>query len=1061
MNLILTANGEIFGFPAEFGISHVSGETAIAGSLNTKGRNLSKFIQNNENNFNDLANTLSVLPKSSTEFSIDFAKKADKYAFILNISGLICGIMLTNESKQLVLVLDTEKLKNGNNFEKFVADVAGWVKINRLNLIVQNKGNANSFLMLQKLSEDFSNIEIPQSYATYQLIASGVFDLQQTAFGRSVHTLTGLNQLWFAVGGSITDKSFGARLTSERIETDALIFENLYFELQKSATEFICKAAGTFIFKLENMYLGFTLCGAVSNTSFTLSASSLPGARIPLNSRLSFSDLGLSIGVTGTGVSFGLIGRLNTNHLSIFGGFVVTPPRISLLTAALTSTTGRISLKDIVMEVADIQWDAVNCLDVVAIGDFDLTDTSLPEGGITQFPTDPNAENYEQEKTAIEQKVTQGFNKAMDTTLQITRESQLTPLGDKTGQYILTDKGTMRHYRIDRTGKISLNCQIYICTHPLTLGSYDMPMGVFICGTLEIFGVKARFLFLADKGKSLVAVVQIQKIDIHGIFTISKSNKTLPIEPINGGLAGQLVKPNEDGAILYLNIQKDKGELTFYLNAYINILGIFRFDSLVLIKERFVYVNIESEFFGFKILFNLKGSYQNFSTVGFEASVVFDTSGFLEIIQKAQESLKSAAQSVRSGIEKATKKIDDAKRKVLSLDNQIKDFDRKIRDCENNRSKVKWYQLWKKISYTAQIAGYEIAKAGVKIAIGVAYAALEVAQAAVNLGGAIATTVLDSLSYVIGAVTQILWIKSFELGIKATPKEKKISAKLVLTVFGKDVQIEGELDLDNLIDNIKKFVSGKISNQSDKLIDNIKSGETKRAISNGKTFDLRTLSEYKDINKNKEAYAELLTLRDSMDELFIDANNAYFDAYNEEEPNARENATLLTELRWKEELFEQQHSEAFDDRFVESLDTVIQTIRREKEANRADISDEMDKQMDDLLGLIRQINSDNKSRAQRRANRESLFSRLERGSDAKRRLMRSRAAEAEISAEEANEQYAESIANLLQSHLGKTKGDVAEKAKRDLGIALYQFRNPNDTFRKQESDNRPDDEDDL
>ncbi len=1062
MNISLIAHGELFGFPAEFGIARIGGETVIAGSLHTEGRQLCEFIQNKEVNVTDLVGSISVFPKAEA-FSIDFASKAGSYTIILTFTGVACGIILTDSSKQLLLILKTERLRTGNKFERFVAEITGWLRINTLLLVVQNRGGGNSLGLLRQLSDEFATASIPPGYETYQLMATGIFDLEKTGFGQCVKKLSGLHQLKFAIGGNLADQTFGARLMGDPIETDIFIMDGLMFGIQKSATDFLCQASGTFIFKLGNYRLGFTLCGTVSNTSFTLSASSLPGVCLPLNSRLSFSDLGLSIGVTPTGLSLGMIGRLNTNNLSVFGGFVINPtplPEVILLTAALTSATGRISLKDFIVEIADIHWELVNCLDVVAIGDFDLTDTSLPNG-ITGYPDNMNDENYEKDKSSIESRVVDEFNRKMDSALRINGQGQLSPLGNNSGQFILTDKGTMRHYRIDRNGRISLNCQIYVCTQSVTLGEYNMPVGFFACGTLEIFGKKARFLFLINKGKSLVTLIQIQKIDLAGIFVISKSSKLLPMEAINGGLAGQLVKPNDDGAILYLSIQKDKGEVVFYLNAYISILYIFKFEALIIIKDRWVTIDIEYVFCGFKVLFKLKGGYLNFSTANFEANVVFDTSGFLDIVKKAQEKLKSAAQSVKSNIEATLKKINEAQASVNNLLSKINEYNNRIAQCKRDISKAKWYQFWIKIARCAEIAGLEIAKAGVYVAIGVANAALEVAKAAVKLGGAVAVGVLDSLAYIINAVTQILWIKSFELGITVNSTSKKINARLVLIVLGKEVQIGGELDINGLIDNIKSFVTGKISHQSDQAIEDIKGGKTSRAIEAGEGPDQTILAACSDLTGNKERYAELLALRESVNSLFIDSNNAYFDAYNEEEPGARESACHLTALHWEEERFEEQHSESFDDRFVDSLDTVIQTIRQEKSASRADLSDEMDRKMDELLDTVRMLNSNNKSRAQRASSRESLFARLERNTDAKRRSMRTRAANAEISAEEANERYVNTMSNLLDVYLGDKKGAVAEDLRRTLGIALYQFRNPDGTFSKHDNDDHSGDDEDL
>lgn len=1046
-NISLIANGEVFGFPAEFGIARINNETTIIGSLNTKGKNPGDFIQNKELGITELSDQLTILPESGTEFSVSFARKPKQTAFALTSSGILCGILLAEESKQMLLTLNTSRLKSGNKFEQFVADVAEWAEISELTLIIRNKGGM-SYSFLQQLSEGFDKVMIPKSYEKYQLIATGIFELSQTDFGQCISTLTKQNQLLFAVGGSFTEKSFGAQLISEKIETDTFILENFMFGLQQSSKGFYCVATGTFTFKLEDRNICFTLSGAVSPGSFMLSAASSSDARIPLNSRLSFSDLALSIGVNSGKVSFGMTGRLNTNNLSIFAGFAINPPKITLFTAALTSTTGRISLKDLVVEIADIQWEAVNCLDVVAIGDFDIQNTSLSNGGINNFPTDNKAEDYNESKRSIETNTKKDFNEKMSA-LKIEGDAQLTPLGNNTGQYILTDKGTMRHYRIDRNGKISLNCQIYVCSQPTKLGNYDMPVGFFICGTMEIFGTKIRFLFLADKGKSLIALVQMDRINIlKGLFIIEKSQKPLPIEPINGGVAGQLVKPNNQGATLYLNIQKDKGELTFYVSAHLSILKIFDFDTLILIKDKLIYINIETQLVGFKTTFNLQGSYQNFSESGFTARVVFDTSGFREILEEAQKALRSAAESVEKGVKEATRKVDEAQQSVLSLQRKIDGYNDRINQCKREISNAKWYQIGKKIARGLEIAGLEIAKVGVYVAIGVAYGALEVAKAALKLGGAIVSSVLKSVAYIIEAATQILWIKSFELGITATPQIQKINAELVLTILGNDVRLAGELNLTGLVENIKNFVSGGVKEKSDKLIEDAKNGKVTRTIeaTPDSEIDLAFVQEYCDLNKNQKRYEELRLLQDAADDLFIDSNNAYFDAFNEEHPDERENACHLTELRWEEEIFHEQHSDAFDDDFVESLDNVIQVIRQEKTTSRADISEEMENKMDNLLHTVKTIRTEKEYRAKRAQERESLFSRVERNMEMKRSSMRSRDAETERSAEEANEQYANDLSRLIEQHLGDKEGETAENLKRTFGISLYRFRNQEDTF---------------
>lgn len=113
-NVSLIANGEAFGFPAEIGIARVNGETTIIGSLNTKGKNPGDFIQNKELGITELSGQLTILPESGTDFSVSFVKKPKQTVFVLISPGMACGILLTEEAKQMLLTLNTSRLKNGN-----------------------------------------------------------------------------------------------------------------------------------------------------------------------------------------------------------------------------------------------------------------------------------------------------------------------------------------------------------------------------------------------------------------------------------------------------------------------------------------------------------------------------------------------------------------------------------------------------------------------------------------------------------------------------------------------------------------------------------------------------------------------------------------------------------------------------------------------------------------------------------------------------------------------------------------------------------------------------------
>lgn len=1062
MNACIIANGKVMSFPAILGITRIKEETMLVGSLNTQEKSVNEFISNEETGLNELADKLSILPKNETDFSVCFIAGGENSAFILKTSGITCGITLSKDTKQLLVAANTEGLKNGNSFEQTVGKIVEHLFISDLALIVRNNGsNTKSLSLLKSISKDFENIKILDKFSNAQLLATGVFDLGNNDFGKNVNKLTGLNKLYLGIGGSFTDREFIALLKSEKIETDNFIMDGLEFGIKISGTEFLFYAQSKFQFKLENMLLDFTFNGAVSNTSFTLSASS--GSRIPLNSRLSFSDLGMTIGIAGSGLSFGMMGRLNTNNLSLFGAFIINPapppPKITLLSAAMTSTTGRITLKDLINEIADIQWDAADCLDVIALGDFDLKSANVglkdDELRYPQLKADEVLSEYEKRKSSFEKRVIDGFNGSMNELLRIKADYNLEPLGNNTGQYILTDKNTMRHFRIDNKGAISLNCQIYLCYVPMQLGGYNMPVGMFICGTLEIFGIRARFLFSVEKGLSLVALFQMQKVVLWNILVISKSSKSMPFNPIDGGIAGQLLDKDNDGIDFYLCIQKNKGELTFYLNAYISLLGIFTFDSLVYIKDRNVYIDVTTNYAGFQLTIKLKGSLSEITTSGFEAYIYFDTQIFLEDLKKLQNELKDVARSVRNKLENAKGKIEKAQKDVCNLQSKINDFNDKINRCKAEKSSFKWYQIGKKIAKDAEIIAYEIAVAAVKVAIGVAYEALEIAKKALDLGGKAVEEIFDSVNYIINTAVQLLWIKSLELEVKPKAKDENIKnegekipavyVKLVLTALGVDHTFEQSIGFDNIIEKVKGFVTDSTQDQATATKSEI-NGSLKIESSQQDLITLSLLTECRDIRKCRNEYDEMSILRDRMEKLFLDVNDAYMSAYDNEDPNARETSCILEQNRWEEEIFRQQHCESFDEEFVRSLTTVTDKIKSEVSANNAELSDISLQDMDYLLETVKELNEENNSYNHRLQKRSTLYERLERNIDQHYTANSFRGTINGQSAKEANERYAKDIYDKFNEHLGNQNGEAAIQLKESLNQALREFKEMNDTL---------------
>ena len=72
INSILLAEGELFGFPATFGIGRMQGELTVMGFLSTRGRQLSDLMNCEDVGVSSLASHLTVIPASSSDFSVEF-----------------------------------------------------------------------------------------------------------------------------------------------------------------------------------------------------------------------------------------------------------------------------------------------------------------------------------------------------------------------------------------------------------------------------------------------------------------------------------------------------------------------------------------------------------------------------------------------------------------------------------------------------------------------------------------------------------------------------------------------------------------------------------------------------------------------------------------------------------------------------------------------------------------------------------------------------------------------------------------------------------------------------
>ena len=87
------------------------------------------------------------------------------------------------------------------------------------------------------------------------------------------------------------------------------------------------------------------------------------------------------------------------------------------------------------------------------------------------------------------------------------------------------------------------------------------------------------------------------------------------------------------------------------------------------------------------------------------------------------------------------------------------------------------------------------------------------------------------------------------------------------------------------------------------------------------------------------------------------------------------------------------------------MENVIQVIQQEKTSKSGKTFGDKGKRNEHIAWHRKKHKAEQVYRTQRRKEKRSLFSRMERSTEIKRNMMRTRAAASEINAEEANKQY--------------------------------------------------------
>ena len=564
----------------------------------------------------------------------------------------------------------------------------------------------------------------------------------------------------------------------------------------------------------------------------------------------------------------------------------------------------------------------------------------------------------------------QALDTALVPTIALSTDS-VTATNDALGEFILTDLGNMRHFHINAQGAVSLNCQAYFGLTPTTFGTRELPVGIFTCGTLVLFySVRIRFL-LSLLNKKLSCMVQCTPINIFGgVLTITASEQQAEQQRLlaqiqshtaNAGLAGSLISTDQkmNGAALALDLDPQTLNLQLFLTGHISLLRLFGVDTLIAITQGSIYLHFSLSWLGIKTTINFSCAYRDIAS-GFSFSIEIDTSALAQAIASAQRALKDAAAKVRQGVEHAISKLNSAKAEVDKLNNQIRNFNARIEQCKRDIRNSKWYQFWIKIARGAEIAGLEIAKAGVWLAMKTAQLTLDIAIGVVGIGGKIAEGALNALNKVIGAVTMIFFLKSIGISVTYSASQGiKLAGHLNLTFFGKDIDASFEVGY-NPQTAAQQFKNELINKGTQKINDKKNEGLNeinKQAVKNiasnfdaiddsdSLTSELRRLNTLPleerwervlfapnqdglDLSEEQEYYQYLQDVNNTTNALFVCSNDVSLQDSDQEMLLCRHSSNELTRYNQRNQAFTDQVNSYLDADFFAATQELSSALKQ-------------------------------------------------------------------------------------------------------------------------------------
>lgn len=594
--------------------------------------------------------------------------------------------------------------------------------------------------------------EIPKKLSSYQSYVYTMLDFEQnTLFCNAVSKLLGIKTLDFFYAHHDSDDNGTGIIRIPNIQSKYLSSENLYFQLDTKGNKGDLTLSGDFVLPFIPSVTFYTN-SSMTPDGFVLSATANIDPPVTIYESFQMKDAGLLIGYQAEALTFGILANLFLGDLSLFGAFVLKYQgafQLSMINAAMSPCT----LDSLLSSFLGKDVISIPGLEEIAVDDFTL-EQRPPK---TAFDASWIA-------TKDSSKILNYLNESVSFIADAKLEPSNMELANYDNGLEIIDQKHLRHYFLSKNGNISMRTQFYCSLEKekMQFGAYTLEPGIFICGVIQFFGLKVETVFSIkkdSKGKNydeILAFAHIEPCHLGPISINSSkfSKDTTPISLPKDNALHQFLKPNTEGAILYMLASKKK--LDFFFDLGLKIL-FYELDARIVYTNGLFELQTTMQTLLCSMTLKISADYTSLSKGNFAFSLELDPTVIQKNLLEVHKAIQDSLTSFNGKVKGYENQLAQSRTHVNDLNNQIQYLRYCIQGCIDTISRARW---WEKVYVTivkgAEIAAYEVAIAGVYTAICAANAAIDIAVGALKLTSGAITVAGEIESIVSSLATTVL-----------------------------------------------------------------------------------------------------------------------------------------------------------------------------------------------------------------------------------------------------------------------------------------------------------------